>query len=441
MGLSPHGRGNRRRVLSAMPSRGSIPARAGEPSARCAAQIRPWVYPRTGGGTRVPTLSAVGYYGLSPHGWGNHVRVFRPLVPFGSIPARAGEPAGGAGAGRGRGVYPRTGGGTTSWHVIGSAGGSLSPHGRGNLLKLPDTRLSIGSIPARAGEPPAYSKSGHTYTVYPRTGGGTGGMFGGSRCGVGLSPHGRGNRPWSCGSTAPLRSIPARAGEPTRARSPRGCVGVYPRTGGGTLGKVLCLFDVWGLSPHGRGNPHDGRLLVDLLRSIPARAGEPKFPTFFRSENRVYPRTGGGTLYTARYGDDCLGLSPHGRGNQADARRDHPELGSIPARAGEPRSPRRYSPESWVYPRTGGGTIRSEAPRNAGKGLSPHGRGNRLVHPARFARQGSIPARAGEPDCGSQCLRPSGVYPRTGGGTFSIDRAMRHCVGLSPHGRGNRRCT
>ena len=197
-----------------------------------------WVYPRTGGGTAPMAIDRHNCMGLFPHGRGNHLHVAPRKYVLGSIPARAGEPPRRPLCERPRQVYPRTGGGTAPNPSELVAYRGLSPHGRGN--QSPDVvgGWVLWSIPARAGEPPAYSKSGHTYTVYPRTGGGTGGMFGGSRCGVGLSPHGRGNRPWSCGSTAPLRSIPARAGEPTLGLLRGSVVEVYPRTGGGTLDTV-----------------------------------------------------------------------------------------------------------------------------------------------------------------------------------------------------------
>ena len=397
-GLSPHGRGNRlcRRGQS---FDGSIPVRA---PVQCLAE------------------------GLSPHGRGNRpAPKGRTVTDGGSIPARAGEPLPGSPGptaprglsphGRGNrsrarppdsGVYPRTGGGTS--------GTGLSPHGRGNPSKRPACprgRTMAGSIPARAGEPrqrpraPRLSGHGHPGSiparagepsaieqaipgnipapgVYPRTGGGTAPL----RSSM-VSPHGRGNL------RGALRrgSIPARAGEPRSCRdlvgrpglSPHGrgnrprADGVYPRTGGGTSrqGKVSIeglsraawvAAGLKGLSPHGRGN-HSARVRPHGDRgSIPARAGEPGTtaarrrglsphqPRRLAPSERVYPRTGGGT------GGDDRGSPPQ----------RHP--GSIPARAGEPRS---------------GASVNED---------------------------GSIPARAGEPHCTAAIRR---VYPRTGGGT------------------------
>ena len=172
-----------------------------------------------------------------------------------------------------------------------------------------------------------------------------------------------------------------------------------------------------GLSPHGRGNPSSSVLIIFNVGSIPARAGEPVASSRMRTGSGVYPRTGGGTN-EFRSATSCeMGLSPHGRGNHVlDSHAEHPH-GSIPARAGEPTaSP---SPRSGrrVYPRTGGGTGRVPPAFSYGEGLSPHGRGNPLGAYRRSIRRGSIPARAGEPRPRSRRARSVRVYPRTGGGT------------------------
>ena len=113
-GLSPHGRGNREHGLDVRPQDGSIPARAGEPSSRALAPLTARVYPRTGGGTTIAEAGVYLFEGLSPHGRGNRIRLGVVEEHRGSIPARAGEPAPGLSPrGPGR-VYPRTGGGTST---------------------------------------------------------------------------------------------------------------------------------------------------------------------------------------------------------------------------------------------------------------------------------------------------------------------------------------
>ena len=184
------------------------------------------------------------------------------------------------------------------------------------------------------------------------------------------------------------RSIPARAGEPSACRRDRHPVGLSPHGRGNPLatpsphGRGNLERRRWGLSPHGRGNLSGLVPGAPELGSIPARAGEP---------------TSGG-----RWGG---------------------QSGSIPARAGEPMSSFRLVRSRGVYPRTGGGTVYLVIDDGIEEGLSPHGRGNQHLEPYHVDGTGRTPRGP----------LPRRVYPRTGGGTCSA-----HAQGLSPHGRGNR---
>ena len=216
--------------------------------------------------------------GLSPHGRGNRAGECAGAGCAGSIPARAGEPPPGTQPRGSRGVYPRTGGGT-SWR----SGGvrpriGLSPHGRGNRLGFLGRQGGMGSIPARAGEPGPASASGSPPRVYPRTGGGTPFAIRKAISVRGLSPHGRGNRRHRRQFAVSRGSIPARAGEPARSGRASDARGVYPRTGGGTEAKIFDTLPRDGVYPRTGGGTRDtfigGRLAAQ--GSIPARAGEPR---------------------------------------------------------------------------------------------------------------------------------------------------------------------
>ena len=172
-GLSPRVRGNLMRIQDAIAGRRSIPACAGEPTARSRPMALSWVYPRVCGGTETRWRWAWRLSGLSPRVRGNHGRPPSPERRARSIPACAGEPGRGALQGRPPEVYPRVCGGTVE-HVrlvVGIVG--LSPRVRGNrlLAQLPD--MAARSIPACAGEPPAISCCAPLYAVYPRVCGGT----------------------------------------------------------------------------------------------------------------------------------------------------------------------------------------------------------------------------------------------------------------------------
>ena len=173
------------------------------------------------------------------------------------------------------------------------------------------------------------------------------------------------------------------------------------------------------------------------MRSIPARAGEPICATGKYHRRRVYPRACGGTVSLATTSPRSSGLSPRVRGNLNRPRLTMPTVGSIPARAGEPRRTHMAMPRCWVYPRACGGTLGIPDNWKDMQGLSPRVRGNREYHLPDNAAIGSIPARAGEPHSAQASKRASSVYPRACGGT-SDSRIAPHCrLGLSPRVRGN----
>ena len=241
---------------------------------------------------------------------------------------------------------------------------------------------------------------------------------------------------------------------------------VYPRAGGGT-GDLLAIhvFDR-GLSPRRRGNR---RSLLEHHRetgSIPAQAGEPRSRCLRSARRRVYPRAGGGTMFSASiaHGEEGLsprrrgnpragggtgipgarrlalqGLSPRRRGNRIEVERIVAHVGSIPAQAGEPLFFDSDLPANWVYPRAGGGTADWAAISERIRGLSPRRRGNRRASAGCGTGGGSIPAQAGEPWRSNAWCRRRRVYPRAGGGTSRPTRARRAPSGLSPRRRGNPR--
>ena len=91
----------------------------------------------------------------------------------------------------------------------------------------------------------------------------------------GLSPRGRGNPGVESFPEQDNRSIPAWAGEPILISLRPVSASVYPRVGGGTAGGSLDSKCAAGLSPRGRGNLLAKMVLLALLGSIPAWAGEP----------------------------------------------------------------------------------------------------------------------------------------------------------------------
>ena len=99
-GLSPRGRGN------------LYWDRQGQALPRSFVPPRIKVYPRVGGGTRMPTDAHRPKSGLSPRGRGNQPAKNPKEKPMRSIPAWSGEPAARSELEADLGVYPRVVGGT-----------------------------------------------------------------------------------------------------------------------------------------------------------------------------------------------------------------------------------------------------------------------------------------------------------------------------------------
>ncbi len=253
--------------------------------------------------------------GLSPRVRGNLQHQVLVAEWCGSIPARAGEPSIRAHPGVYGWVYPRACGGTSHPHGRRGIDTGLSPRVRGNPVGERTQYVVGGSIPARAGEPPTSAPAAAPSRVYPRACGGT--VDGDPRpvARSGLSPRVRGNRPWVPKCRVSRRSIPARAGEPVRVLKITKCSGVYPRACGGTIRTAAALATGQGLSPRVRGNRTTERLRAGQMGSIPARAGEPTGAARSHAAGRVYPRACGGTSSRSVPPRRFLGLSPRVRGN------------------------------------------------------------------------------------------------------------------------------
>ena len=294
-GLSPRERGNPLVHFPAARNGGSIPARAGEPPSTAGAPKTRRVYPRASGGTSAVRTRPCPYPGLSPRERGNrgHDAAQRPRAR--SIPARAGEPRPSSTTQSTRTVYPRASGGTQRavLQIIRAEG--LSPRERGNRHRRGLHEGIQRSIPARAGEPAIKGWESIDRWVYPRASGGTALVKASLSPRCGLSPRERGNRSRQRRSLRAGRSIPARAGEPAAQHVLAGVDQVYPRASGGTGLYQSSPRWSFGLSPRERGNRLVFVRGHRPLRSIPARAGEPRSTRTWRSSPPVYPRASGGT--------------------------------------------------------------------------------------------------------------------------------------------------
>ena len=255
----------------------------------------------------------------------------------------------------------------------------------------------------------------------------------------GLSPRVRGNRQEGDPEAVLVGSIPACAGEPSRGWARWLQSAVYPRVCGGTCAALSAGGNLWGLSPRVRGNLRRLPVHPHQHGSIPACAGEPSRARGRRAAIRVYPRVCGGTGAGPSPPADNHGLSPRVRGNRCLRVADRAIDGSIPACAGEPRGHRSGSPRHGVYPRVCGGTSKSTRETRSPRGLSPRVRGNLTASLSPVPEDRSIPACAGEPRPPSGRPRCPRVYPRVCGGTTEQPKLNGTNRGLSPRVRGNPR--
>ena len=214
--------------------------------------------------------------GLSPRVRGNRICRQTWGLAGRSIPARAGEPADAAPVVPSPPVYPRACGGTRYGRIVDVPRQGLSPRVRGNQVGEVDHDESLGSIPARAGEPGTIGDSRRRLSVYPRACGGTLQLLRADAEHPGLSPRVRGNRCRRGVRGMDGRSIPARAGEPWTTAPVNRSLRVYPRACGGTRVKSIVAMPAKGLSPRVRGNQPPPHPDLHLPGSIPARAGEPQ---------------------------------------------------------------------------------------------------------------------------------------------------------------------
>ena len=171
----------------------------------------------------------------------------------------------------------------------------LSPLARGNREQVSDHLYARGPIPARTGQPSEYSRRFFPSWAYPRSHGATlAAPFDCNRQ-SGLSPLARGNRHADGSFVLTDGPIPARTGQPERARLENLSPWAYPRSHGATSRCSRIISAAVGLSPLARGNPSlNGRVTLPI-GPIPARTGQPAAAGAFAVDTGAYPRSHGAT--------------------------------------------------------------------------------------------------------------------------------------------------
>ncbi len=436
-GPSPRTRGSRDEAQDHRHDLGSIPAHAGEPTARAEQTVTDRVHPRARGGATGDAPAGVRYRGPSPRTRGSRPTYRCVAVIRGSIPAHAGEPAGSVACAAARGVHPRARGGAMNPQLHLKRDDGPSPRTRGSHSARWLMESIQRSIPAHAGEPPRPRPTAGGHRVHPRARGGAGCSTEWSAYNPGPSPRTRGSRPGRLGRAAVQGSIPAHAGEPSSCSAASDGRRVHPRARGGAARMRGSATTPKGPSPRTRGSrlAHVPQQVV--IGSIPAHAGEPPWTWRRAPARRVHPRARGGASPLSCQISPSRGPSPRTRGSLRIEHAGRAAAGSIPAHAGEPPAPPEADPRGGVHPRARGGACSAVPRRRRGRGPSPRTRGSPSTLPRLAVGAGSIPAHAGEPWPSARPSLRAWVHPRARGGAAALARFQGRGLGPSPRTRGS----
>src|SRR6266568_4399002 len=193
-------------------------------------------------------------WGRSPRARGSHAGQRALHIPDGSIPACAGEPRTKPPPPSLRRVDPRVRGGAIARIRALAFARGRSPRARGSLRDRNDRGSARGSIPACAGEPWTRWTRRPAPPVDPRVRGGASCVRYGRTREYGRSPRARGSQNGGGGQRLTLGSIPACAGEPNCSAEGSRDTRVDPRVRGGASLMEVRRECLPGRSPRARGS-------------------------------------------------------------------------------------------------------------------------------------------------------------------------------------------
>ena len=435
-GPSPRVRGTPMPASGCACSARSIPACAGNPSRRVDRGGGGGVHPRVCGEPSSTACASSGGRGPSPRVRGTpRQRPVPPMLP-GSIPACAGNPSARSCSCTPTRVHPRVCGepSVQGGEPPGRAG--PSPRVRGTLRHAARARDRRRSIPACAGNPPTAARRPKRAQVHPRVCGEPLHSHARDHAVTGPSPRVRGTRRPAGVGAGRGGSIPACAGNPTCTRAARGSSRVHPRVCGEPRGRRAAEWIRRGPSPRVRGTPCVAAGDSWCVRSIPACAGNPGRGHLRARQWRVHPRVCGEPDRRAGGPEPELGPSPRVRGTPCGIEHQLVTLRSIPACAGNPSPYRPAGGPAGVHPRVCGEPQRTPPMVRRLRGPSPRVRGTPSSQCGPSISPGSIPACAGNPSTRSAAARHRGVHPRVCGEPRGLRRPRQPRQGPSPRVRG-----
>ena len=261
----------------------------------------------------------------------------------------------------------------------------------------------------------------------------------------GSSPQARGTRGCKLLPGVPERFIPAGAGNTNFAFILYARRTVHPRRRGEHDWLAELITEIVGSSPQARGTHTDDWALCDILRFIPAGAGNTERCGARARQPPVHPRRRGEHPDPGRLSDICNGSSPQARGTPDPICDRDLSTRFIPAGAGNtsPRRPR--CRRITVHPRRRGEHTTTVSDGIGTNGSSPQARGTRHfascsavsapVHPRRRgehtvsgiihgAGDGSSPQARGTLIQQPQMMPAFRFIPAGAGNTASVTRSV-----------------
>ena len=274
--------------------------------------------------------------------------------------------------------------------------------------------------------------------------------------GLGSSPLARGTPPPGSDGVITIGLIPARAGNTSITRSARSSNGAHPRSRGehdpipshtgrmtgssplarGTLRRVLARTPQGGSSPLARGTQEHitGQCLVRGL--IPARAGNTTFLGVTNGPGWAHPRSRGEHSLATSDPHVVAGSSPLARGTHGIGCTLEKRRGLIPARAGNTASASYTAEPCRAHPRSRGEHAGTFQTKSRETGSSPLARGTRCRGNREGVVVGLIPARAGNTLLHKKNANAYRAHPRSRGEHRKQLTISTLITGSSPLARG-----
>ncbi len=211
---------------------------------------------------------------------------------------------------------------------------------------------------------------------------------------------------------------------------------VHPRACGEHALQAVEQHEQGGSSPRLRGTlaRDDGR--IQVLRFIPAPAGNTRRPRGSSSGRPVHPRACGEHVWTRCCAKPRCGSSPRLRGTRAARLAATKAVRFIPAPAGNTTTGRRRSTTTTVHPRACGEHFCASRVSWCLVGSSPRLRGTHGERPARCGAARFIPAPAGNTRLMSPRVCSKAVHPRACGEHPTPSGIIVGSTGSSPRLRG-----